>query len=118
MISEVNHSIFKIKYNTLPENCLGQWLSEMYNLNLWIKPAFDNNNKLEGIFSNSSGKKSPNTKVLLKAGLQNFWTTTDNDDGKFQFILPYNFNKDSTIVIAGSSRIKRLDGTNSKIKSD
>jgi hypothetical protein len=76
---------------------------------------FDNSNRLEGVVSNSLGKKLPNTKVLLKAGHQNNWTTTDND-GKFRFTLPYNFNKDSSVISAGSSNVKLIKNINSKIK--
>jgi hypothetical protein len=41
--SEVSRSPFHIKHNTLPENHLGQWLTDEFKLECRIKPAFDNN---------------------------------------------------------------------------
>jgi hypothetical protein len=39
---EVNRSILKILHNTLPESCLGRWLSDVHVMQLRVKPAIDN----------------------------------------------------------------------------
>jgi hypothetical protein len=42
MIPSANRSVLKVIHNTLPESCMGQWLSEAYIMHFRIKPAFDN----------------------------------------------------------------------------